>query len=207
MSSPDSKLERRRARREAAKRQRESARHGQQRARFFVLIAIIAAAVAILVGVIAAVIATQHRPAVANARLIPLESDCNRPPPTQCPHLASGERYTKYNSDPPTSGPHWPDPAPWGPYDRTLPAEQLVHNLEHGGIVIYYNCRDCPDLVQQLKDAIKGWRHTVLVPYYDMKPRIALTAWRYIDELDQFDQDRVATFIKAYIDRGPEQVP
>ncbi len=45
-----------------------------------------------------------------------------------------------YNHDPPASGPHWPWPAPWGPHHEVVPREWWVHNLEHGGIVLLYNC-------------------------------------------------------------------
>jgi hypothetical protein len=44
-----------------------------------------------------------------------------------------------YNSDPPTSGPHTKEIAPWGIHTTPIPKEILVHNLEDGGIVIYYN--------------------------------------------------------------------
>ncbi|MBI3953805.1 MAG: DUF3105 domain-containing protein [Chloroflexi bacterium] len=210
MSSPQGKLERRQERREEAKRQREARRRREQRSRALLRVAIVAAVAAVVVGAVVAIIVTQRRPAAppagTQARAVPLEAACNLPPPVPCPHLDEGARYTRYNSDPPTSGPHWPQPADWGAYERPLPPERLIHNLEHGGIVVYYSCRDCPDLVVQLKDALKGSRHSVLVPYYDMKHRIALTAWGYIDELDTFDRDRVLAFIRAYIDRGPERV-
>ena len=44
----------------------------------------------------------------------------------------------KYNSFPPTSGPHHPNPAVWAVYDRVVEQKHLIHNLEHGGIVIQY---------------------------------------------------------------------
>ena len=55
-------------------------------------------------------------------------------------HIQVGEQHEPYNSDPPTSGPHYAQPAQAGFYDEALPDEQLVHNLEHGYIVIWYNC-------------------------------------------------------------------
>src|SRR5688572_15663802 len=53
-------------------------------------------------------------------------------------HLKEGETFTEYNSNPATSGPHNPSPAPWGIKDQEIPDQTLVHNLEHGGIVISY---------------------------------------------------------------------
>ena len=54
-------------------------------------------------------------------------------------HIAIGASHLHYNSNPPTSGPHYLQPAPWGIYQHELPDEALVHNLEHGGIWISYN--------------------------------------------------------------------
>ena len=54
-----------------------------------------------------------------------------------------------YNSTPPTSGPHYSNLVGWGVYDEPQRYEHLIHNLEDGGVVVYYQCPDgCPDLVQ-----------------------------------------------------------
>ncbi len=45
-----------------------------------------------------------------------------------------------YQNDPPSSGPHWPSPAPWGFHQEVVPREWWVHNLEHGGVVLLFNC-------------------------------------------------------------------
>ncbi|MBD2449999.1 DUF3105 domain-containing protein [Nostoc sp. FACHB-152] len=47
--------------------------------------------------------------------------------------------YNSNNSNPPTSGPHYPYPAAWGIYVYPPADEFLVHNLEHGGVIISYN--------------------------------------------------------------------
>lgn len=45
-----------------------------------------------------------------------------------------------YNSNPPTSGSHFPVWAKKGVYDRVISDGYLIHSLEHGYIVISYNC-------------------------------------------------------------------
>ena len=45
-----------------------------------------------------------------------------------------------YNSNPPTSGKHFPIWAKKGIYDRVISDGYLIHSLEHGYIVISYNC-------------------------------------------------------------------
>ncbi len=73
-----------------------------------------------------------------------------------------------YNSTPPTSGPHYETLAAWGVH-RPIRYEHLVHNLEDGGVVIYYQCADgCPELVEQLSAIVDPYfrtgRNVVMAP-------------------------------------------
>lgn len=108
-----------------------------------------------------------------------------------------------YSTYPPTSGPHLGSLAPWGVHTQPIPEELQVHNLEDGGVIVHYNCHDgCPELVAQLTDIV--WRYdsaVILEPYPNMDTRIALTAWQRIDRFDDFDQDRIERFIRAYRNR------
>jgi hypothetical protein len=106
--------------------------------------------------------------------------------------------HEKYNSDPPTSGPHLPYIAPWGVHTRPISKELQVHNLEDGGVVVQYNC-ECPDLVAKLKAIVDRYdRYVILAPYPGMPNKIALTAWTRLDTLDELDEGRVKRFIEAY---------
>ncbi len=55
----------------------------------------------------------------------------------------------EYNSNPPTSGPHFAVWAKKGVYDQILSDGYLIHSLEHGYIVINYNC-DSTSLKSQI---------------------------------------------------------
>lgn len=117
-------------------------------------------------------------------------------------HLAPGQTYDFYNSDPPTSGPHDPRPVEWGIYDAPIPKERLVHNLEHGGSLILYNCPGgCPELVRQLRSVAESYlaegRKVVLAPYPGMDSKIALVAWTYLDTFDELDASRIIQFMEA----------
>jgi len=46
----------------------------------------------------------------------------------------------QYNSNPPTSGPHDPDWIRPGVYDTAQDKYKLIHSLEHGYVVVHYNC-------------------------------------------------------------------
>lgn len=55
-------------------------------------------------------------------------------------HIAVGTSHKTYNSNPPTSGPHYADTANWGIHQTTIQDEYLIHNLEHGGVIVHYKC-------------------------------------------------------------------
>ena len=123
-----------------------------------------------------------------------------------------------YSTVPATSGEHWAGPttsvgvsapARWGQYEQILPNEVLLHNLEHGGIGIHYDCDDaCPELVQALDDIIpRNTSQFILSPFPNMPAKIAITAWRHHLYLDEVDEDLIERFIAEYQDRAPESVP
>ena len=60
-------------------------------------------------------------------------------------HITEGTPGSGYTSNPPTSGPHWPTPGDWGVYTTPMPAERSIHNLEHGGMVIWYEASKISD--------------------------------------------------------------
>ncbi len=121
-------------------------------------------------------------------------------------HVAPGEEHPEYNSVPPTSGWHYNVPlAPsrWGIYDEPVENEILLHNLEHGYINVHYDCPDgCDELVGQLtgivQEGIDRGGKLLMSPYPGMDSRIALTAWTFIDEFDEFDEDRIREFVNAH---------
>ncbi|MBN4054454.1 DUF3105 domain-containing protein [Nitrospira defluvii] len=123
--------------------------------------------------------------------------------------------HIPYNSIPPTSGPHTHNVAQWGVYRQQVPDELQVHNLEDGGVIVQYDCKDCKDMVKKLeklgweylkkakKEEIETGRskygHLIVGPYRGMDTKIALTAWGKIDKLNHYDEDRIRRFIEAYI--------
>lgn len=113
--------------------------------------------------------------------------------------------------DPPTSGPHAPRPAPWGVAGAPLPKEVPVHNMEHAGVVVWYNCNGAPQalgpaecqslrssLAGMVEDMASGGRLVVMTEHPEMRTRIALTAWRYLDAFDDFDEARIRAFIDTF---------
>ena len=125
----------------------------------------------------------------------------------------------KWNTVPPTSGPHYPTPVVYGIYDEPVNQAQLVHNLEHGAIALQYG----DDVSEATVQALRGFaqdrpRGTILAPYPALGDRIALGAWvtddddpekgtAYVAKCSSFDEDALAAFFDAYQFRGPERFP
>ena len=124
-------------------------------------------------------------------------------------HIANDATFDGYNSVPPTSGPHWVAPAPWGISTSPVPNERQVHNLEHGGVMIQYNIQD-QGLINQLRRFTQGQPNfpcfLILAPYPDMTSTIAVTAWGVRDTMDAYDEERLQDFINAHREKGPERV-
>ena len=121
----------------------------------------------------------------------------------------SQNQTVSYNTNPPTSGDHWSTPARCAFYEDGLPDEQIVHNLEHGNIVVSYNLAT-PEEVDQLKDAVDSiglnpvWGVT---RSYDKIPvgTVALAAWGVLDTMQGVDRERINRFFETYSGRlGPE---
>ena len=132
-------------------------------------------------------------------------------------HIDLGSRSPmEYNSTPPTSGPHYPNIVAWEVYEEPIRYEQVVHNLEDAGVLIYYQCPDgCPDLLAELTEFAQPYidegRHVAVLPndpswtigdepplHLDMESTIAVVAWQKILKMDTFDSNSVAAFIDAY---------
>lgn len=129
-------------------------------------------------------------------------------------HVPEGTNIV-YRSYPPASGPHYGRTASYGVHTEEVPEGYWVHNLEHGAIVVLYNCPEgCPGLVDQLRELYNtapkgkyGQVKMVVAPYSRMDSRLALLAWGWREKLQDFDRERILRFYRAHVDRGPEDVP
>lgn len=144
--------------------------------------------------------------------LLQKKADQNKPgveyPNQGQAHISPGQSHEPYNSNPPTSGSHYAEAAAWGIYDKELSDEQLIHNLEHGGIWISYKDLNNQELVNKLKDIADDYSiKVIMTPRPQNDSAIAAAAWQRLLKLDSFDEKQIKSFIKAFINKGPEQVP
>ncbi len=124
-------------------------------------------------------------------------------------HLPKGSR-SFYKTDPPTSGPHdlsWLPPSVYKAEETT--PELLVHNLEHGNIVIYFDksvlsTSEIKWLTEMINPYIGQWDGVLMVGRKDKEHPLILTAWRATLRMKGLDQEKVLSFVDAFRGRGPE---
>ena len=123
-------------------------------------------------------------------------------------HINPGEKPSiPYNSNPPTSGDHYPQPLSCGVYDTTQDDGYLIHNLEHGSIWVSYKSSVDDQTKSQLKDLTTRFSNVVVEPRDADTDNIALASWGYLQNLHAYDENAILTFINAHINKGPEQIP
>lgn len=123
-----------------------------------------------------------------------------------------------YSSLPATSGPHW-DPsgiANWGVYTTPMPETQLIHNLEHGGVVIWYDpealdAEGVAALEQfvrtQNASGVSGRYKFIVSPWGGDDPLpspVVATSWRWLLELDEADTAAIDEFAREHYGIAPE---
>ena len=78
-------------------------------------------------------------------------------------HVSQGAPPLRYNSSPPTSGPH-AGTTSWGEHFGEIPHVNQLHNLEHGGVLVQYNCGHdslrarCDQVRQELRKLVRTAR-------------------------------------------------
>jgi hypothetical protein len=128
-----------------------------------------------------------------------------------------------WSTFPPSGGAHYGLWAVWGFYRQPVNVRQVVHNLEHGAVAIWWG----PDVPSATVDKLEA--------FYQQKPegmfgtpiaglgkKIALTAWTdpknsyyrngdygmgHIAVCSEFNQKAFAAFRDAFRGKGPEGIP
>ena len=117
----------------------------------------------------------------------------------------------KWNSFPPTSGRHYVNPVPFNEYTEAVPEIQLVHNLEHGGMIVQYGSKVPAADVSALTDWYrKDPNGIVVAPLPKLGDKVALTAWTQWAECTGFDAKAAkaaSAFRSAFRYHAPEKFP
>lgn len=130
------------------------------------------------------------------------------------PHIPLDSDPGQYNSDPPTSGPHYANEAREGFYDSNkyqFPAGYLVHNLEHGYVIFWYNCdlldeSGCTNLKEQIKTTMDelGGAKLIAYPWTSLDVPFVITSWGRMQRFETFDAEQAKSFYRANLNKAPE---
>ena len=126
------------------------------------------------------------------------------------PHFTTDppDKPFKYNSFPPSSGRHYSTPAIYDFYTEPVSKYAVVHNLEHGAVVVQWG-----DKVPKSEVAkIRAWwqndaRGIVAAPLPALGNKIAEVAWTHVAKCTRFDDGAFTKFRDTYQFKGPERVP
>jgi hypothetical protein len=124
-----------------------------------------------------------------------------------------GGTSDKWNTDPPTSGPHYSTAAVFNLYDQEIELARVVHNLEHGGVFILYGKGVPSSTVDRLRAFYDDHKTgTIMAPLDRLGDEFALGAWvahrdpatGYVAKCTSFDERAVSDFFRAFQFKGPE---
>lgn len=124
-----------------------------------------------------------------------------------------------WSSNPPAIGAHYPTWAGWDRHYQQLDRGYYVHNLEHGGVALLYNCpAGCPDVIAALEDVTRNAsvdstcaapvRNRIIVAADPLMPpeiQVAAVAWGQVYTATCFDP-YVATFVRTRYRHGTEDL-
>ena len=124
-------------------------------------------------------------------------------------HVPEGQRVD-YQDAPPTSGQHWPTPAGCGFYTESLPDERIVHNMEHGNVVVSYNFTN-PAQTTELRQALDNvglFEKWGVARPYDRIPdgQVALSSWGRVHTMTGVNPGEIELFFEVFAgELGPER--
>jgi len=137
-------------------------------------------------------------------------------------HSLTADQTADWNTDPPTNGSHYGGNAAtgdsgtviWGAYTEPLQLARVVHNLEHGGLYIFYGDEVPDSVVEQLRVFYEDHRSgTLLAPLPRLGDQTAMGAWvaegsaakGYLATCKAFDEKAFSAFFDGFQFRGPER--
>jgi hypothetical protein len=122
-----------------------------------------------------------------------------------------------YDGNPPASGSHYPSWPAFKAYDAPVPWGYLLHGLEHGAIVISYNCpQGCADDLAAAKTFMASLPNkagcqkpsVILTPEPNLEVPIAASAWNdpkaYTLKAACFDAAAFGQFYSDHVDKNYE---
>jgi hypothetical protein len=110
-----------------------------------------------------------------------------------------------YSTNPPTSGPHAPSWLPEGIYETPQDDTRMVHNLEHGHVIVTYHPAVPAAVLARLRAVVGLYdQEVLLVPRPSNDVPIAVVSWGRLLKQTEYDEPAVQNFIDRNRAHGPE---
>ena len=146
----------------------------------------------------------------AQGKSVPVMSDYG--------HVEEGADPGPFNSNPPTSGRHYAEEFEAGFYDEDsleaqypYPEGYIVHNLEHGYVIFWYNCstvgeNECKRLKDQISSVMDdaGNFKVIAFPSDSIKYPVVMTSWGQMQEFTAFSPSEAIAFVERNRNKAPE---
>ncbi|MDA8368741.1 MAG: DUF3105 domain-containing protein [Nocardiopsaceae bacterium] len=108
-----------------------------------------------------------------------------------------------YPEHPPVGGPHAPEWLNCGIYEDAVPVENAVHSLEHGAVWITHDPGLPSEELERVRDLYTFGDYLIISPETDLPAPIVATAWGKQLILGSAEDERLAEFLRAYV-QGPQ---
>ena len=141
-------------------------------------------------------------------------------------HVNSLTKKFPWNTNPPSNGQHYPEWAVWGFYTEPVNPRMVVHNEEHGGVILWWGPKVPSSTVAKLRDFYNQQPDGVFgTPYPKLGSKVAISAWTgnptEYGRNNYYGQGHLAicprytpatekafsAFRSAYRGKGPEGIP
>jgi hypothetical protein len=141
------------------------------------------------------------------------------------PHVADGTPVV-YDSNPPSSGPHYNEWANFQEFAHPVDDRNLVHSLEHGAVLLLYNCdadagggldggAACDEVVTALRAVRDAFPddplcdpairvRIIIAPRPANDVAVAAAAWGNVYRADCVDSASLTAFVTEHYAKGPE---
>lgn len=115
-----------------------------------------------------------------------------------------------WTNNPPHSGDHYPTWESKGEHETPVMRGNWVHNMEHGAVVLLYNCPNGCDTELEVLRAVVEARGSQVLMTEDSElvgARFAAVSWTWVHEFEAPDMDDLLCFVDQHYDNAPESVP
>lgn len=129
-------------------------------------------------------------------------------------HVPVGTDPGPFNTNPPSSGTHYEEHFTSEFFNENTydyPEGYLIHNLEHGYAIFWYNCdllspEDCSQLKSEIRGVMEKAKmyKVIAYPWPKINVPVVITSWGRMLSMEKFDPELALTYVRQYREKSPE---